>query len=596
MQRHILTLVLIVMTASIAFAVPQQINYQGYLTATDGSPMDTTVAMTFKLYTDSTEGSLLWTEIRPSVTITDGLFDVRLGEFSAFEDQFNNPQVWLGITVGNNSEMTPRSRIISVGYAFRVGTVDGADGGAIFDDVNINGRANIGSGNTNSGSFAFVVGENNTASGNLSTVAGGDSNSAIGDYASVGGGHANDAIGYATTVGGGSSNLADSSYATVGGGYNNRATGFRATVGGGYYNTASNQYSTVGGGYNSTASGYGATVGGGGYNDATDFYATVGGGYDNFANNDYATVGGGQYNYATNDYTTVGGGYSSTASGSYGTIGGGRYNRARGVYSVVSGGGGSSLADSNSASGDYSAIGGGRSNITSYFYATVGGGYNNVASGDAATVGGGFNNVASGGDATIPGGYDNTAGGDYSFATGKRGRANHTGSFVWGSSASGTDSTVSFNDYTFTARCQGGARFYTGVTGTNMGVSLSAGGGGWNNLCDVRQKNLHGSVNTSDILHKISQLPLHRWSYKTQDESIQHVGPTAQDFYAAFQLGESDTTINTLDPDGIALAAIQELVKENHKLQTSNLKLGQEMAELRVAVQSLLADKQQSQR
>jgi hypothetical protein len=33
----------------------------------------------------------------------------------------------------------------------------------------------------------------------------------------------------------------------------------------------------------------------------------------------------------------------------------------------------------------------------------------------------------------------------------------------------------------------------------------------------------------------------------------------AQDFYAAFKLGEGDTTINSVDADGVALAAIQGL-------------------------------------
>jgi hypothetical protein len=107
-------------------------------------------------------------------------------------------------------------------------------------------------------------------------------------------------------------------------------------------------------------------------------------------------------------------------------------------------------------------------------------------------------------------------------------------------------------------------------------------------LCDVRQKRLHGNVNTSDILQKISALPLHRWSYKTQEESIQHIGPTAQDFYAAFHLGESDTTINTLDPDGIALAAIQELAKQVSELRTEN-------EEQRKQIQSLLAKDEQTQ-
>jgi len=55
------------------------------------------------------------------------------------------------------------------------------------------------------------------------------------------------------------------------------------------------------------------------------------------------------------------------------------------------------------------------------------------------------------------------------------------------------------------------------------------------------------------------------WNYKAQDPSIRHIGPMAQDFYGAFSYGEDNKYINTLDADGVALAAIQglyEVVKE----------------------------------
>jgi hypothetical protein len=56
----------------------------------------------------------------------------------------------------------------------------------------------------------------------------------------------------------------------------------------------------------------------------------------------------------------------------------------------------------------------------------------------------------------------------------------------------------------------------------------------------------------------------------------------AQDFYAAFALGASDTTISSIDPDGVALAAIQELYKQNQELKA-------ELSELRAQMQTLAA-------
>jgi hypothetical protein len=49
------------------------------------------------------------------------------------------------------------------------------------------------------------------------------------------------------------------------------------------------------------------------------------------------------------------------------------------------------------------------------------------------------------------------------------------------------------------------------------------------------------------------------WNYTAQDGSIRHMGPMAQDFRAAFGLGEDDTTISVVDEQGVALAAIQGL-------------------------------------
>jgi len=49
---------------------------------------------------------------------------------------------------------------------------------------------------------------------------------------------------------------------------------------------------------------------------------------------------------------------------------------------------------------------------------------------------------------------------------------------------------------------------------------------------------------------------------KAQPESVRHIGPTAQDFREAFGLGEDERHISTVDGQGIALAAVQELYRE----------------------------------
>jgi cobalamin biosynthesis Mg chelatase CobN len=54
-------------------------------------------------------------------------------------------------------------------------------------------------------------------------------------------------------------------------------------------------------------------------------------------------------------------------------------------------------------------------------------------------------------------------------------------------------------------------------------------------------------------------MPLTTWRFRDGAEDTRHMGPMAQDFYAAFGLGTGETTISTVDADGVALAAIQGL-------------------------------------
>jgi hypothetical protein len=66
------------------------------------------------------------------------------------------------------------------------------------------------------------------------------------------------------------------------------------------------------------------------------------------------------------------------------------------------------------------------------------------------------------------------------------------------------------------------------------------------------------------VLAKVAVLPISSWHY-TNDVATPHVGPMAQDFYAAFNLGADDKHITTTDEFGVALAAIQGL---NEKVES----------------------------
>ena len=76
-------------------------------------------------------------------------------------------------------------------------------------------------------------------------------------------------------------------------------------------------------------------------------------------------------------------------------------------------------------------------------------------------------------------------------------------------------------------------------------------------------------VSARDILAKVAALPITRWNF-TNDLRTAHMGPVAQDFKAAFDLGSDDKTIATVDADGVALAAIQGL---NQKVEEKEARI-----------------------
>ena len=105
------------------------ISYQGRLADSSGNPVTTSgVGMQFRLYNTDTGGSPLWEESHTAVPAEDGLFHVLLGSTNPIPVSLlaSNSTLWLGITVGSDSEMTPREQIASVPYAMIASTV--ADG------------------------------------------------------------------------------------------------------------------------------------------------------------------------------------------------------------------------------------------------------------------------------------------------------------------------------------------------------------------------------------------------------------------------------------------------------------------------------------
>jgi len=141
----IIGVVLCVCSSGIA-SVPQLLNYQGRLASGGGTPLDTTLSITFTIYDAASGRSVKWTEAQSSVVVAGGIFNVLLGSVNPISDTvFSGDERWLGVKVGSDPETIPRSRLVSVGYSHRVGTVDGAAGGNISGSLSVNDNLSVGS-------------------------------------------------------------------------------------------------------------------------------------------------------------------------------------------------------------------------------------------------------------------------------------------------------------------------------------------------------------------------------------------------------------------------------------------------------------------
>ncbi|MFH1374493.1 MAG: tail fiber domain-containing protein [bacterium] len=544
-----LTATLIVaLLALTALATPKFIHYNGVLMQAGVPVPDGDYMLTFRVYEYEVDHSPIWSEVQNPVATKDGKFNVKLGSINELTtDVFSSDDRWLGIEVGTDGEMTPRTPIGSVPYAFMAGNV--ADRAIDSNKIALKSikHENIKDKAIDSLKIADKsIKQENIKDGAITSAIIANGTILFEDIASNG----------ATSSGkimkwdGDSWELGDDNVGA-----------------------ADNDW-TLTGGVLFTAGEWGIARAGNtlhGLHDST--HVNLGGA---------SQTGTGGKNYV---YATVAGGWSNSANGSHSSVGGGQNNRAWGGYATVAGG----LHDT--ASGDYASIGGGSVNSATGFGSVIAGGNDNQATDTGAAVGGGSNNRAEGIYATIPGGWMNEAKGDRSFAAGSRAEANHDGAVVISSTVSRTsppissafpgemvlraDSLFYLTDGITLAGYPGGNPFLY----TSTGAFLSK-GGVWQNASDKHLKENFTPVDGREILEKITLLPIMRWNYQTEDDQTQHIGPVSQDFYTVFGVGGDDKTISTIDPSGIALAAIQELYERSKEQQQTIEELREKVAKV----------------
>lgn len=514
------------------FAQGTAFTYQGRLNA-GANPANGIYDLRFGIYDLASGGAQQGNALtNTAVTVENGLFTATL-DFGA---NFPGAARWLEIGVRTNGSgsfvtLAPRQPITPAPYAITAGSANNLPGLTV--QQNSNGAPNVIGG----ASINYV------------------SNTVVG----------------ATIAGGGATNF-------NGNRFTNRVTANFGTVSGGADNTASEDDATVGGGFGNTASGQSATVGGGGNNTASGYASTVGGGGDNTASAHSATVSGGSANTASGVAATVSGGYNNDASGSY-SFAAGRRAKANHTGAFV-------WADSTDA--DFASTGANQFLIRASGGVGIG---TTAPEADLHVFRGSAGSVTA--NATAPLVVESDGNAFINLLS----PSNAISGLLFGSPVNAIDASVRYNNSginrELSFRTLNSQRMviltngFVGIGTTAPTNTLHVAGGvsatAFVNTSDRNAKENFAPVSPVDVLNKVAALPITTWNFKSMNDG-RHMGPMAQDFYAAFGLGGGDTTITSVDPDGVALAAIQGL---NEKVEKENAALRLENSELKVRLDKL---------
>ena len=129
-------------------------------------------------------------------------------------------------------------------------------------------------------------------------------------------------------------------------------------------------------------------------------------------------------------------------------------------------------------------------------------------------------------------------------------------------------------------------------TSNGNGAHLTA-GGTWTNGSSMAFKDRFTALDGDLLLDKLARLDIKGWYYKGTNEF--HIGPVAEQFYSLFQTGDqnkpeqTEKYISSVDPSGVALAGVKELLKRVEELSEKNQNLEEQNKKLMEAIEEIKA-------
>jgi hypothetical protein len=98
-------------------APPNAINFQARLTTSSGNPVpDGTYTVRIRFYDAETGGNVKHEQTLNNAQVKNGIIAILIGQFTASVFDGNT---WMGIKLGSDAELTPRTQIVSVPYAIK---------------------------------------------------------------------------------------------------------------------------------------------------------------------------------------------------------------------------------------------------------------------------------------------------------------------------------------------------------------------------------------------------------------------------------------------------------------------------------------------
>jgi hypothetical protein len=139
----------------------------------------------------------------------------------------------------------------------------------------------------------------------------------------------------------------------------------------------------------------------------------------------------------------------------------------------------------------------------------------------------------------------------------------------------------------FGVSTNGTAGKFTGGAQGGGSCTYAGGGAGWSCTSDRNLKEHFAAVDLDAVLDRLDAMPVFYYEMKHSKSPIRYLGPTAQDFKAAFGLGDSETMIASGNEAGVTMAATQALYRKLKDDEAKIAALQRQLAKQDAAMASL---------